>query len=81
MRAELRGERLVALFILACLAFHPPILNLFAVNATVFGWPLLYLYILAAWAAVIALTALIVNSADEPQVPERGGDVRPERDS
>ncbi len=80
MRAELRGERLVALFILAWLAFHPPILNLFAVNATVFGWPVLYLYILAAWAAVIGLTTLIVNRPEEPQAPERG-DSRPDRDS
>lgn len=80
MRAGLRGERLVALFFLAWIAFHPPILNLFAVNATVFGWPVLYLYILAAWAAVIGLVALIVNWPEEPQAPERGGDTRPDRD-
>ena len=81
MRAGLRGERLVALFILAWIAFHPPILNLFAVNATVLGWPVLYLYILAAWAAVIGLVALIVNRPDE-QAPERTGDARqgPERE-
>ncbi len=82
MRASLRGERLVALFILAWIAFHPPILNLFAVNATVLGWPVLYLYILAAWAAVIGLVALIVNRPDEQQAPERTGDARqgPERE-
>jgi hypothetical protein len=75
MRAGLRGERLVALFILAAVAFHPPIVNLFAVGATVLGWPLLYLYVFVAWAAVIALIALITGRADEP--PERSGDAKP----
>jgi len=76
MQAGLRGERLVALFILAAVAFHPPILNLFAVGTTVLGWPFLYLYVFAAWAVVIALTALITGRAKEPS-PERGGDAKP----
>ncbi|MGQ0677941.1 MAG: hypothetical protein ACT4N4_17910 [Rhodospirillales bacterium] len=77
MRSVLRGERLVALFIFAWIAFHPPILNLFAVKATVLGWPVLYLYILAAWAAVIALVALIAGRQEESPGPERAGEHRP----
>ena len=69
MRSGLRVERLVALFILAWLLFHPPILNLFAVKATVLGWPVLYIYVLAAWAVVIALTALIVSRRDDAPGP------------
>lgn len=78
MRAGLRGERLVALFILAWLAFHPPILNLFGVKATVLGWPVLYLYLFATWAAVIALTALIVSRREDAQVPERASETQGE---
>lgn len=81
MRTVMRGERLVALFFLAWFAFHPPILNLFAINATLFGWPVLYLYILSAWAAVIALVALIATREDETPTAERSGDGRPERES
>jgi hypothetical protein len=77
MRAELRGERLVALFVLAWLAFHPPILNLFAVKTTLFGWPVLYLYILFAWAAAIGLTALIVSRPEEPPGQDRAAETRP----
>lgn len=64
MRHGLRGERLVALFILAWLAFHPPIVTLFGVNATVLGLPMLYLYLFAAWLLVIALTGLVVGRGD-----------------
>jgi len=76
MRAGLRGERLVALFILAAVAFHPPILNLFAVDSAVFGLPLLYLYVFAAWAVVIALIALITGTTEETAA-ERGVYAKP----
>lgn len=52
------AERLVGVIFLAALLFNPPILSLFSVDATVFGLPLLFVYIFVAWAAVIAMTAV-----------------------
>ena len=57
-------DRLIALFLLALVAFNPPLLRVFGAGDTLFGLPLLYVYALAVWAAVIALFALLL---------ERGG--------
>lgn len=65
----LRGERLVALFLLGWMAFNPPILGLFGVPTTVLGLPLLYLYLFAAWAAVILLAGLAVSRREEEPPP------------
>jgi hypothetical protein len=59
-----RGERLVGVFLLGCLLFNFPLLALFNVRATVFGIPMLYAYLFAAWALVIALVALIMERTD-----------------
>ncbi len=55
------SESLLALFALGVLLFNPPMLLLFGVDATLFGFPALYLYIFASWALLIALVAMIVN--------------------
>jgi len=63
MRArEQRGQRLIALFVLGCLLFNYPLLSLFNVPAEVFGVPVLYAYIFAAWALLVALMALVIES-------------------
>jgi hypothetical protein len=59
-----KGERLVGLFLLGCLLFNFPLLALFNVRATVFGIPLLYAYLFAAWCLVIVLVALIMERND-----------------
>ena len=59
-----RGERLIGLFLLGCLLFNFPLLALFNVQATVFGIPLLYTYLFAAWGLLIALVALIMERRD-----------------
>ncbi|MHA6642684.1 hypothetical protein [Mesorhizobium sp. A623] len=69
LRRTAKRDRLVGLFIVAFVLFNPPILNL--VGGTLFGWPALYLYLFGVWAALIALTALVV---------ERGGGSPPGRD-
>jgi hypothetical protein len=61
-RDEAKGQRLVALFILGCLLFNYPILSLFNVAATAFGVPVLYAYIFAAWALLVALMAYVVEA-------------------
>ncbi|MBP2227132.1 hypothetical protein J2847_000399 [Azospirillum agricola] len=53
-----RRDRMVALFLLGLLLFNPPLLRLFGVEGTLFGVPLLYAYIMGAWAVVIALAAV-----------------------
>jgi hypothetical protein len=55
-----RRDQLVGVFVLGLVLFNPPILNLFALG-TFFGWPLLYVYLFAAWAVVIAIVALLVE--------------------
>ena len=61
-RDEAKGQRLVALFILGCLLFNYPILSLFNVAATMLGVPVLYAYIFAAWALLVALMAYVVEA-------------------
>ena len=59
-----RGERLVGLFLLGCLLFNFPLLALFNVKGAVLGIPILYAYLFAAWALLIALVALIMERKD-----------------
>ena len=55
------NQRLIALFLLGWVLFNFPMLSLFNQSATLFGIPLLYVYVFAAWAVVIALMAWIVE--------------------
>ncbi len=58
---HLPSERLVALFCFAVLLFNPPLLSIFDTPASYAGVPVLYLYLFVAWAALIALLALIIE--------------------
>jgi hypothetical protein len=58
---EKKEQRFVALCMLGMLLFNFPILALFNVPATLFGVPALYAYIFIAWAALIALMALVAE--------------------
>ena len=60
-KSSRRGPRLVALFLLGCLMFNYPLLALFNVRATLLGIPLLYAYLFAAWALLIALVAVVTG--------------------
>ena len=61
MSEDARGQRFVALCMLGIVLFNFPVLALFNVPGTLFGVPLLYAYLFIAWAALIALMALIAN--------------------
>jgi hypothetical protein len=61
------GEWSVVLFIVALLAFNPPVLSIFSVPELIFGVPVLYLYIFLAWGAAIVLLALNVSGLTEPE--------------
>jgi hypothetical protein len=59
---DTKGQRFVALCMLGMLLFNFPILALFNATGTLFGVPVLYAYVFAAWAALIALMALVAES-------------------
>lgn len=65
IKSGMKGQRLVALFLLGCLLFNYPLLFLFNSNIQVFGVPLLYAYIFGAWAILIGLMALVVEKRPE----------------
>ena len=61
MPGSVRAARLASLFLAALLAFNYPLLAVFNGVGSVFGIPVLYAYLFAAWIAVIALAALLVR--------------------
>lgn len=50
-----KSHRLIVLFLLGAFLFNYPVLSIFNRPEGIGGIPLLFLYIYAAWAAVIAL--------------------------
>ena len=65
-RANLKSDRLVALFMLGFVLFNYPFLAIFNHARLVLGVPLLYLYLFVAWGAVIALAAVATAGSEEP---------------
>ncbi|CAH1748601.1 conserved protein of unknown function [Thauera humireducens] len=61
MRKALAGQRLVAVFIAGVLLLNFPLLALFDGPSTLFGWPLLHVYLFGVWSALIVLVAWIVE--------------------
>lgn len=53
-------DRLIGLFVLGVIAFNPPLLTLFD-DTTLFGWPLLYVYLFVVWAGLIGAVALVIE--------------------
>jgi hypothetical protein len=60
-KTNAKTQRLVALFLLGNVLFNFPLLALVNRPDSVFGIPLLYVYIFAAWAMLIALLRLVVR--------------------
>jgi len=61
MDDERLKARLAALFLAGCIAFGYPVLAAFNVRATVFGLPVLYVYVFGAWLVLIALVAAVLR--------------------
>ena len=61
MDDKAKEQRFIALCMLGLVLFNFPVLALFNVDATVLGVPLLYAYLFAAWALVIALLAYVAE--------------------
>lgn len=60
-RHTLTGQRLLALFLIACLLLNFPLLSLFSTEGMIWGIPLLYVYLFLAWALLIAFMALVIE--------------------
>lgn len=60
-KLNVKGERLIALFLLGNVLFNYPVLALFNRPDTVFGIPVLYAYVFGAWALFIVLLARVVD--------------------
>jgi hypothetical protein len=65
MGSGLKGQRLVALFLLGCLLLNYPLFSLSAGAAHVLGIPLLYVYVFFVWGLLIALMAVVVERGSE----------------
>ncbi len=63
-KSSRQGQRLGGLFLLGCLLFNYPLLEIFDTRATIAGIPLLYAYLFGAWAVLIALVAYVVERTD-----------------
>jgi hypothetical protein len=64
-RATLLRQRLLTLFLAALLAFFSPLVAQFEPGRAWLGIPALYLYLFAAWAAIVAAAAWIVSRSRE----------------
>ena len=60
-KPNVKGQRLIALFLLGNLLFNYPLLALFNRAETLLGVPVLYVYVFGAWALLIALLAHIAE--------------------
>ena len=60
-----KNKRLVALFLLGFVLLNYPILSLLNINMTIYGLPLLYIYIFGVWGLLIFLAALVVRRSKE----------------
>ena len=64
-QSRLTSQRLVAVFLFGCALLNYPLLYLFDRGATLFGVPLLFIYIFLAWAGLIGLMAWTIERRSE----------------
>lgn len=78
------GEKLIAIFCLGLVLFSPIVMGIFDRGAAtrVAGMPLLYVYLFASWAALVAMLAWVVETAARsPHSATRGVGARCEQGS
>ena len=63
-RSPLTGPRLVAIFLFGVVLFDYPLLSVCDIPGEIGGVPLLYAYLFAAWALLIALMAAAIEWLD-----------------
>ena len=75
--AQPRSDRLIALFLLGMVLFTPALLHVFGHSATVFGWPVLFVYVFVCWVVLVLLTALDVEGRSEDKPKKDKGPAAP----
>jgi len=70
-----RGDRLIALFLFGIVALNPPLLEVFGFGHTIFGWPLLAVYIFTVWCLLILFLAIYVEGYLARRTKTSRGDV------
>lgn len=64
MKPSIKGQRLIAAFLFGCLVFNYPILALFNQDRSVFGIPVLFVYIFGIWLLLIVMMMIIIEMPD-----------------
>lgn len=64
MKPSIKGQRLIAAFLFGCLVFNYPILALFNQDQSVFGIPVLFVYIFGIWLLLIVVMMIIIEMPD-----------------
>ena len=64
MKPSIKGQRLIAAFLFGCLVFNYPILAVFNQDGTLYGIPLLFIYIFGVWLLLIVVMMIIVEMPD-----------------
>ena len=64
MKPSIKGQRLIAAFLFGCLVFNYPILALFNLDQSVFGIPVLFVYIFGIWLLLIVVMMIIIEMPD-----------------
>ena len=59
---DIRGYRLIGIFLLGFVLFNYPLISLFNLPSRVWGIPLLYAYLFMGWLLLIVLTVLITRT-------------------
>ena len=62
MTNKLIGQRLALVFLLGLVLLNDPVLSLFDKGRQINGMPLIYLYLMLVWIALIALIGLTIAS-------------------
>ncbi|MGH8355084.1 MAG: hypothetical protein ACRERY_16385 [Pseudomonas sp.] len=60
-KPNIKAQRLVVLFLLGAALFNYPLLALFNRTGLVWGVPVLYAYVFAAWLLLIMLLAWVIE--------------------
>ena len=60
-----KNKRLVGLFLLGCVFFNYPLLSLFNLKTSIFGIPLLIIYIFLAWVFLILMAAMATKTREQ----------------
>lgn len=64
VKPGIKGQRLIAAFLLGCLVFNYPILALFNQDGTIYGIPVLFVYIFGIWLLLIVVMMIIIEMPD-----------------